>query len=128
MQSFKDESFIQQFLSPKMIRHFKLFQISDDEHNEQGYRRVREGLAEQYNLSIQEPNIQIVSANVHGDRALTLRHQRSSGRPLDDHSANEVLRHLHRLWQFDVHLESVENGSVIKRYSIPPASEPATDP
>ncbi|MCK0153369.1 SpoVR family protein [Alcanivorax sp. S6407] len=136
MQSFKDESFIQQFLSPKMIRQFKLFQISDDDrkdyvevgaiHNEQGYRRVRESLAEQYNLSIQEPNIQIVSANIHGDRALTLRHQRSDGRPLDDHSTNEVLRHLHRLWQFDVHLESVENGSVVSRYSMPPSPEPIT--
>ncbi len=134
--SFKDESFIQQFLSPKMIRQFKLFQISDDDrndyvevgaiHNEQGYRRVRESLAEQYNLSIQEPNIQIVSANIHGDRALTLRHQRSAGRPLDEHSTNEVLRHLHRLWQFDVHLESVENGSVISRYSMPPTQEPIT--
>tara|TARA_B100000959_G_scaffold205127_1_gene214981 strand:+ start:175 stop:282 length:108 start_codon:yes stop_codon:yes gene_type:complete len=30
-----------------------------------------------------------------------------------------VLRHLHRLWGFDVHLESVDNGSVVERLSIP---------
>ena len=135
MESFKDESFIQQFLSPRLIRYFKFFQIDDDDrndyvevaaiHNEQGYRKVRDALAEQYNLSIQEPNIQIVRANVHGDRALTLRHQRSSGRPLDDDSAREVLRHLHRLWKFDVHLESVENGSVVSRHSMPPEPPPA---
>ena len=59
------------------------------------------------------------------DRALTLRHQRSSGRPLDDDSAREVLRHLHRLWKFDVHLESVENGSVISHHSMPPEPAPA---
>ena len=131
MESFKDESFIQQFLSPRLIRYFKFFEIDDDDrndyvevaaiHNEQGYRRVRDALAEQYNLSIQEPNIQIVSANIHGDRALTLRHQRNKGRPLDDNSANEVLRHLHRLWKFDVYLESVENGAVASRYSMPPS-------
>ena len=135
MESFKDESFIQQFLSPRLIRYFKFFQIDDDDrndyvevaaiHNEQGYRKVRDALAEQYNLSIQEPNIQIVRANVHGDRALTLRHQRSSGRPLDDDSAREVLRHLHRLWKFDVHLESVENGSVVSHHSMPTEPAPA---
>ena len=136
MESFKDESFIQQFLSPRLIRHFKFFQIMDDDrndyvevsaiHNETGYKKVRDALAEQYNLSIQEPNIQIVSANLHGDRALTLRHQRSDGRPLDEHSATEVLRHLHRLWKFDVHLESVENGTVTESYSMPPVTEPIT--
>ena len=135
MESFKDESFIQQFLSPRLIRYFKFFQIDDDDrndyvevaaiHNERGYRKVRDALAEQYNLSIQEPNIQIVRANVHGDRALTLRHQRSSGRPLDDDSAREVLRHLHRLWKFDVHLESVENGTVVSHHSMPPEPAPA---
>jgi len=130
MQSFKDESFIQQFLSPRLIRYFKFFQIADDDrndyvevgaiHNEQGYRKVRDALAEQYNLSIQEPNIQVVNANVHGDRTLTLRHQRSSGRPLDENSAREVLRHLHRLWKFEVRLESVEHGSVLNEFSMPP--------
>ena len=89
-------------------------------HNEQGYRKVRDALAEQYNLSIQEPNIQVVNANVHGDRTLTLRHQRSSGRPLDENSAREVLRHLRRLWKFEVRLESVEHGSVLNEFSMPP--------
>ena len=130
MESFKDESFIQQFLSPRLIRYFKFFQIADDDrndyvevgaiHNEQGYRKVRDALAEQYNLSIQEPNIQVVNANVHGDRTLTLRHQRNSGRPLDENSAREVLRHLHRLWKFEVRLESVEHGSVLNEFSMPP--------
>ncbi|EKF74634.1 SpoVR family protein [Alcanivorax hongdengensis A-11-3] len=129
MESFKDESFIQQFLSPRLIRQFKLFQIMDDDrqdyveiaaiHNEGGYRQVRDALSEQYNLSIQEPNIQVTRANIHGDRSLTLRHQRDRGRPLDAHSSAEVLRHLHRLWQFDVHLESVENGEVIQADSVP---------
>ena len=44
---------------------------------------------------------------------------RQHHRPLDADSGREVLRHLHRLWGFDVHLESVDNGSVVERLSIP---------
>ena len=129
MESFKDESFIQQFLSPRLIREFKLFSLMDDSerdyieinaiHNESGYRAIRNRLSEQYNLSIQEPNIQVYSADVRGDRSLTLQHLRQHHRPLEAGTAQEVLRHLHRLWGFDVHLESVDNGSVVERLSIP---------
>ena len=129
MESFKDESFIQQFLSPRLIREFKLFSLMDDSerdyieinaiHNEPGYQAIRNRLSEQYNLSIQEPNIQVYSADVRGDRSLTLQHLREHHRPLDADTAQEVLRHLHRLWGFDVHLESVDNGSVVERLSIP---------
>ncbi|NQY83713.1 MAG: SpoVR family protein [Alcanivorax sp.] len=129
MESFKDESFIQQFLSPRLIREFKLFSLIDDSerdyieinaiHNEPGYQAIRNRLSEQYNLSIQEPNIQVYSADVRGDRSLTLQHLRQHHRPLEADTAQEVLRHLHRLWGFDVHLESVDNGSVVERLSIP---------
>lgn len=129
MESFKDESFIQQFLSPRLIREFKLFSLMDDSerdyieinaiHNEPGYQAIRNRLSEQYNLSIQEPNIQVYSADVRGDRSLTLQHLRQHHRPLEAGTAQEVLRHLHRLWGFDVHLESVDNGSVVERLSMP---------
>ncbi len=129
MESFKDESFIQQFLSPRLIREFKLFSLMDDSerdyieinaiHNEPGYHAIRNRLSEQYNLSIQEPNIQVYSADIRGDRSLTLQHLRQHHRPLEADTAQEVLRHLHRLWGFDVHLESVDNGSVVERLSMP---------
>jgi len=118
MNNFKDESFIQQFLSPKVMRDLKLFAIADaqdDEvyritaiHDENGYRRVREQLARQYNLSYREPDIQIWDVDVRGDRSLTLRHNQIDRIPLGD-SADEVLKHVHRLWGFDVHLESVND-------------------
>ena len=84
MENFKDESFISQYLSPKLIRDFKLFHIHDDSeknyveigaiHNAQGYKKVRENLANQYNLSNLEANIQIIKADVTGDRSLTLQY------------------------------------------------------
>jgi hypothetical protein len=55
MRNYKDESFIGQFLSPKLMRDFRLFAISDDDrqptlevsaiHDEMGYRRVRGAFA-----------------------------------------------------------------------------------
>lgn len=130
MRNYKDESFIGQFLSPKLMRELRLFAIVDDEaeselevsaiHDEAGYRRVREALAHQYDLGAREPNIQVWNVNLRGDRSLTLRHSQHNGRPLDD-SAQEVLRHAARLWGFGVQLESVDvDGDVTKRWSVQP--------
>ncbi len=128
MRDFKDESFILQFLSPTVIRDLKLFSVLDDEdndyleisaiHDERGYRSVRESLAANYNIGNLEPNIQVYNVNVRGDRALTLRHDMHHRRPLDKESTEEVLRHIHQLWGFDVILESVDRGDVKDRYSI----------
>ncbi|MEN8131524.1 MAG: SpoVR family protein [Pseudomonadota bacterium] len=122
MKNFKDESFIAQYLSPKLIRDLKLFSVLDDDtkskleitaiHDEQGYRYIRQSLAEQYNLGTREPNIQIFKANRHGDRSLILRHNRHNRRPLSE-STDEVLKHVARLWGFNVYLEAVhENNRV----------------
>ena len=105
MRHFKDESFISQYLSPRLIREMKLFSILDDDDN--GYRYIRQTLASQYNLSKREPNIQIYNVNRHGDRSLTLRHIRQNRQSLDD-SMEEVIKHLARLWGFTVRLETVD--------------------
>ena len=136
MQNFKDDSFIQQFLSPKVIRDFRLFSIVDDEqdemlevasiHDERGYRRIREALAAQYALSLREPNIQVYEADIRGDRSLLLHHIQDSRRPLG-RSVYPVVRYLHQLWGFPVRLESINGaGSVTKRYQWPLDDETAT--
>jgi len=45
-----------------------------------------------------------------GDRSLTLRHFQARNRPLLGEEAQEVLRHLSRLWGFPVRLETVGAG------------------
>jgi stage V sporulation protein R len=128
MRNFKDESFVGQYLSPRLMRELRLFAITDDEnedelevsaiHDDTGYRRVREALAHQYDLGAREPNIQVWNVNVRGDRALTLRHLQHNNRPLDD-SAAEVLKHVARLWGFGVQLESVDaDGDVTQSWSV----------
>lgn len=129
MRTFKDESFILQFLSPKVIRDLKLFAVVDDDqrdhleiaaiHDDAGYRAVRQLLAAQYNLGNREPNIQVWQVDRRGDRSLTLRHQRHDGKPLGE-STNEMLKHLHRLWGFDVHLHSMEGDKVVAEAHVPP--------
>jgi stage V sporulation protein R len=128
MRNYKDESFVGQFLSPKLMREMRLFSIVDDEsedelevaaiHDDSGYRRVRESLAHQYDLGSREPNIQVWNVNLRGDRSLTLRHFQHNNRPLHD-TAQEVLKHVARLWGFGVQLESVNAaGDVTKRWSL----------
>jgi stage V sporulation protein R len=134
MKNFKDESFISQYLSPKLIRDFRFFSIRDNDqedkllvtsiHDDEGYRAVRQTLSEQYNLGSREPNIQVWSVNVRGDRSLVLRHSMVQRRPLQQDSADEVLKHVARLWGFDVRLDSVdEHGYVCRSYeakALPP--------
>ena len=62
--------------------------LGDPRH--QGYREVREALSRQYDLAAREPDIQVWSVNLRGDRSLTLRHTRHNNRPLHD-GAKEVL-------------------------------------
>ena len=68
---------------------------------------MREALSKQYDLGSREPDIQVWSVNLRGDRSLTLRHTRHNNRPLHD-GAQEVLKHVARLWGFGVNLESVD--------------------
>ena len=123
MRNFKDESFIAQYLSPKLIRDFHFFSVLDDDkkdklvisaiHDDEGYRYVRQQLAGQYNLGNREPNIQVWSVDTHGHRSLTLRHNQYLRRPLNKQT-DEVLKHVARLWGFDVLLETVDpDGNVL---------------
>ncbi|HEX5739393.1 MAG TPA: SpoVR family protein [Hydrogenophaga sp.] len=124
MRNYKDESFVGQFLSPKIMRDFRLFAIQDDEkalelevsaiHDDSGYRALRESLSHQYDIGSREPDIQVWNVNVRGDRALTLRHTQRHGMPMNE-VTDEVLKHVARLWGFDVHLESVDSSGVVHR-------------
>ena len=128
MRNFKDESFIGQYLSPKLIRDMHLFAIHDDEkindlevaaiHDDAGYQRIRQALSLQYDLGTREPNIQVWDVDLRGDRTLTLRHSQYQDRPLGE-STLEVMKHAARLWGFGVTLESVNGaGDRVNEWSV----------
>jgi len=114
--NYRDESFIEQYLSPKLMRDFRFFTLFDKAdaetykvsaiHNERGYREVRTALARQYDTS-GDPNIQVARADLKGDRTLYLEHHMHRGVPLHDQTKDHVLGHVELLWGHDVILEEI---------------------
>ena len=135
MANFKDESFVAQYLSPKLMRELKLFQCLDDAqasdyvvqaiHNEQGYRSLREALSHQYQFSVQDPDIQITQVDITGDRSLTLRYLQHQHFGLSA-QVEDVLKHLYLLWKFPIRLEVVNDREQIEKvYTCPLPSKDA---
>ncbi len=116
--NFRDESFILQFLSPHLMRELRLFELHDEAdtpyyevtaiHDETGYRQVRDALAQSYDIGRLEPNIQVVEANLRGDRRLRLEHTPHRGVPLSERGREDTLSLVRRLWGHDVELVSAD--------------------
>jgi stage V sporulation protein R len=135
--NYRDESFVGQFLSPRLMRRLRLFHLHDDPaetagilvdaiHNERGYRRVRRELARQYDVGFIDPNIEVVDVDLEGDRRLMLRHLVVKGAQLEETDARRVLQHLADLWTYDVALAEVDShDKVLKEYVVSPRVLPA---
>jgi spore cortex formation protein SpoVR/YcgB (stage V sporulation) len=119
--NYRDESFISQFLSPRVIRDFGFFRVVDDEdedemnvaaiHDERGYRNIKRALAKQYDIAYRDADIQIVDVDLAGDRKLILQHRVLDGIVLEETDAQRVLQHTADLWGYDVKLvEQDDNG------------------
>ena len=119
--NYRDESFVSQFLSPHLIRQWRLFKILDREgesdvrvdaiHDERGYRRIRRALAREYDIARQEPDIQVVDVDLAGDRTLMLEHVVNDGVLLDESDAALVLESLANLWGYEVALSEIDAES-----------------
>jgi stage V sporulation protein R len=132
--NYRDESFLSQFLSPRLMRQMRLFHLHDDPgesagirvdaiHNERGYRRIRRELSRQYDVGFLDANIEVVDVDLAGDRRLMLQHVVVGGSQLQDADARHVLQHLADLWGYDVSLAEVDTGNaVLKEYLVKPRS------
>ncbi len=117
-ENFRDESFILQYLSPHLMREFRLFNLNDDKsrpfylvnaiHNKQGYIAIRSALAAQYSVASLDLDIQVTNVDLHGNRAMTLTHNITNGVTLDEKQINLVIPHVQRLWGYDVSVKSIE--------------------
>lgn len=126
IENFKDETFVLQYLSPKVIRDMKLFEIDDKMennyyevssiHNESGYKKVRESLSQSYNRSRYVPDIQVYDVDIFGDRTLTLEHTPINKRGLDSGEVKKVLPHVEFLWGFPVRI--IENDKELATTKI----------
>lgn len=126
--NYRDESFIAQFLSPHLIRQWRMFHVVDDPdedelevaaiHDERGYRSVRRALARSYDVAWNDPDIEIVDVDLSGDRRLMLQHRLHGRAPLSTDETGDVLQHLADLWGYDVVLEEVdEDGTPLHEHS-----------
>ncbi|MBV9510274.1 MAG: SpoVR family protein [Caulobacteraceae bacterium] len=131
--NYRDESFIAQYLSPHLMRKFRLFELSDRAaeskyrvaaiHDERGYREVRRALSRQYDPGLRDPYIQVTGADLEGDRRLTLTHQLHNDVPLAEEDAMAVLSYINNLWGYDVELSGVTpEGRQLYRYETAPAA------
>lgn len=131
MENFRDESFVLQYLSPKLMRDFRMLAITDDDkeehlaveqiHNDSGYERVRSVLARQYTLENMFPSIAVVDADMRGDRTLHLQHRTTNGSLLKDTEAMATLYHVQKLWGYNVVLTTVdENGKELEKMIVTP--------
>lgn len=114
----RDESFIRQFLSPALMRKWRLFLLSDAAnesfysvasiHNERGYRKIRAALAQRYDIGTNNTDIQVVDVDLLGQRHLRLQHKVRDGIVLDGGSCEATLRHVQRLWGYEVSLQGID--------------------
>jgi len=130
--NYRDESFIGQFLSPRLMRQFRMFHLHDDPeeragvrvdaiHDDRGFRRVRRELAKQYDVGFIDANIEVVDVDLAGDRRLMLRHAVVKGAQLNEADTRRVLQHLADLWSYDVSLVEVDTADkVLKEYVLNP--------
>jgi len=120
VENFKDESLILQYLSPKVMRDMKLFLIDDNQdedvynvkaiHNENGYKKIRESLSEQYNRNRYIPDIQVYDVDVYGDRTLKLLYTPINNMDLSMKDCRDVLDYVKQLWGFPVELIEFVDG------------------
>lgn len=116
--NYRDESFIRQFLSPTLMRKYKLFSIHTEENMDTydvthvndytGMRKIRSILADSYEMPNFIPEIKVVDANMADDRTLKLRHDMYKGRMLEATSSMKVLKHIKRLWGYDVVMDEID--------------------
>jgi spore cortex formation protein SpoVR/YcgB (stage V sporulation) len=117
----RDESFITQYLSPRLMRRMRLFQLLDDEgekelrveaiHDERGFRRLRRALGRLHDVGRTDPDIQVEDVDLMGDRRLVLHHRVLDRQLLEPEDASRVLQHLADLWGYAVVMREVDAGT-----------------
>ena len=123
----RDDSFIMQYLSPKVIRDMQLFTVSikylnndvegmvnpvsatatvSEIHDPMGYANIRTALARSKERVNYVPQIVVEGSDLEGDRTLYLRYDKFMNRELDEADATEVIMYLDELWGYKVELEA----------------------
>jgi spore cortex formation protein SpoVR/YcgB (stage V sporulation) len=117
----RDDSFVAQYLSPKVIRDLKIFSVGlkydgDEQeqsvdavvteiHDELGYANIRTALARSMERINYVPQIKVIGADLEGDRTLKLKYEPYKGRGLELSDAEIVTDYIDYLWGYPVELD-----------------------
>jgi spore cortex formation protein SpoVR/YcgB (stage V sporulation) len=128
MRNHRDTEFVGQYLSPKVMRDFKFFAVSDHEenehlvisaiHDEPGYKQIRRFLSQQYNLANVEARIEVQAVD-RVTNSLLLQHtvKASERTPLNKDTVPAMLQHVQRLWGREITLQSiVDDGELLNTW------------
>lgn len=118
---YRDESFIDQFLSPALMRKYKMFSVDytssvgvvKEISDEVGYRNLRQALSHSYNSINSIPEIVVKSARMKGDRMLTLKYKSFKGRKLHKGMAEKTIKLVRVLWGYDAEIVDELNRKII---------------
>ncbi|MGB4076715.1 MAG: SpoVR family protein [Minisyncoccia bacterium] len=116
---YTDQTLIEQYLSPRLMRELKLFVVRDEGRHyvvtdtlhertpsRTGYEAIRAKLADSYALDARIPRVEVVGADLLDERTLKLRYVPREGMTLKEESAVSVLEHAERLWGYKVSLDA----------------------
>lgn len=116
--NYRDESFLLQFLSPKVMRDFRMFRLLDETsdptllvdaiHDDNGYRSIRRSLAQSYDPGANDADVQVKDVDLTGDRKLLLEHRTVAGRLLSKDDATLTLQHIAALWGYETQLLEID--------------------
>lgn len=117
VENYRDESFVLQFLSPKVIRKFRLFALFDAEsmdsylvthiHSDDDVMKIREILAEKYSITNAIPQIEVSDVAWDDDRTLYLTHHVREENTLEYNTAKKTLKHIAALWGFPAEMTCI---------------------
>lgn len=124
VSNYRDEGFISQFLSPKLMREMRMMsatisgtsgkvsEICDDI----GYLNLRNSLSNSYNAINYVPEIVVNHAKMKGDRTLVLEYRQFKNRELFKSYATKTINHVKYLWGYDVKMLKREEGGLLSDY------------
>jgi stage V sporulation protein R len=131
MENFKDETFVQEFLGPNVIRKFKLFAWVDDAHerhydikgvqDKEDLYTIRKVLSKYYTWEHYFPSINIVEFDTNKDRTLVVEYMEHNGKKLKEKCKLPMIKHLQKLWRLPVEFRvrdkhgDIIDGECIKR-------------
>ncbi len=110
---FRDDGFIMQMMSPKVIRDMGMFTVEYTEktaptvieiQDELGYKNIRNQLAASKQRINFCPEIYVKASNLDTSRELELQYSPYMGRTIDVKDAEAVVKHIDYLWGYPVSL------------------------